>query len=165
MPINIEAIVTDKGREALLKSWGQFVVFSEMTTFKVGEGGWEDTAGGRVPRDPTDEGTFANRGPTLTDLDCISNPSDYPSDSRGNFSKGLTSGDFAVSGNTILEITCYLAMADFNDDGNGNFPEIYEVGVFDAGGDMVAYGTCPVVEKNPAVDRTFVIKISALRSS
>lgn len=164
MPVNIEAVVTDVGRLRLLQGWGQVTTLADVTDFKVGEGGWEATPSGREPRDPTDEGPSANRGPTLTDLDCITNAGDYPADSLGNFTKALGPGDFAITGNSTLTATCLLDFGEFNDDGNGNFPEIYEVGIFDSAGDMVAYGTCPKVEKNPGVQRTFLVKINANRS-
>lgn len=164
MPVNIEAVVTDIGRQRLMEGWGQTTALDFIVQFKVGEGGWEDTPGGRVPRDPTDEGPSANRGPTLTDLDCLVNPSDYPVDSRGNFPKALALIDFAFTGNTTLAATCFLDFAEFNDDGHGNFPEMYEIGLFNVSGEMVAYGTFPRVEKNPGVQRTFLVKINADRS-
>jgi hypothetical protein len=164
MPLNIEAVVTDIGRQRLLEGWGQTTALDFITSFKVGEGGWENTPGGQVPRDPTDEGPSANRGPTLTDLDCIVNPSDYPVDSRATFSKALALVNFAFTGNTTLEATCYLDFGEFNNDGYGNFPEMYEIGLFNSSAEMVAYGTFPRVEKNPGVSRTFTVKINADRS-
>ena len=164
MPVNIEAVVTDIGRQRLLEGWGQTTALGFITSFKVGEGGWEDTPGGRVPRDPTDEGPGADRGPTLTDHDCVLNPSDYPVDSRGNFSKALVLVNFAFTSNTTLVATCFLDFGEFNDDGLGNFPEMYEIGLFNVSAEMVAYGTFPVVEKNPGVSRTLTVKISANRS-
>jgi len=164
MPTDIEAVVTDIGRLRLLQGWGQTTPLTYITDFKVGEGGWESTPAGQVPRDPTDPGPSNNRGPTLSDLDCIANPSDYPADSRGNFTKALAPGDFAFTGNTTMEVTCFLDFAEFNDDGSGNFPEMYEIGLFNSAGSMVAYGTFPVVEKNPGVQRTFTVKINADRS-
>ena len=164
MPLNIEAVVTDIGRQRLMEGWGQTTPLTYITSFKVGEGGWEDTPGGRVPRDPKEEGPGANRGPTLTDLDCIDNPTDYPADSVGNFPKALGGGDLALTGNTSLAATCFLDFLEFNDDGSGNFPEIYEIGLFNSANEMVAYGTCPRVEKNPGVQRTFTVKINADRS-
>jgi len=164
MPVNIEAVVTDIGRQRLMEGLGQTTALDFITSFKVGEGGWEDTPGGRVPRDPTDEGPSANRGPTLGDLDCLTNPSDYPVDSRGNFSKALALVNFAFTANTTLEATCFLNFGEFNDDGHGNFPEMYEIGLFNVSAEMVAYGTFPRVEKNPGVSRTFTVKINADRS-
>lgn len=163
MPVNIVAVVTDIGRQRLLEGWGQAGPLTSITSFKVGEGGWEDVAAGRVPRDPTDPGPSNNRGPTLTDLDSIVNPGDYPTET-GDFTKALGPGDFAFTGNTTLEATCFLDFGEFNDDGWGNFPEIYEIGLFNSAGEMVAYGTCPRVEKNPGVSRTFTVKVNANRS-
>lgn len=147
-----------------MEGWGQTTALTFITSFKVGEGGWENTPGGQARRDPTDPGPANTRGPTLTDLDCIVNPADYPVDSRGNFSKGLALVNFAFTGNTTLEATCFLDFGEFNDDGHGNFPEMYEIGLFNSASEMVAYGTFPVVEKNPGVSRTFLVKINADRS-
>lgn len=164
MPVNIEAVVTDIGRQRLLEGWGQTTALGFITSFKVGEGGWENTPGGVAPRDPTDEGPAANRGPVLSDLDCIENDADYPVDSRAYFSKALALVNFAFTGNTTLEATCFLDFGEFNDDGYGNFPDMYEIGLFNVAGEMVCYGTFPVVEKNPGVSRTFIVKINANRS-
>lgn len=164
MPLNIEAVVTDIGRQRLLEGWGQTTALDFITDFKVGEGGWETTPGGQVPRDPTDVGPSATRGPTLTDLDCVINSADYPVDSRATFSKALALVDFAFTGNTTLEATCFLDFGEFNNDGYGNFPEMYEIGLFNSSAEMVAYGTFPRVEKNPGVSRTLTVKISADRS-
>jgi len=164
MPIDIEGVVTDIGRQRLMEGWGQTTPLTYITDFKVGEGGWESTASGYVPRDPTDPGTGNNRGPTLTDLDCIVNAADYPPDSRGNFSKGLALVNFAFTGNTILEATCFIDFLEFIDDGNGNFPEMYEIGLFNSASEMVVYGTFPRVEKTGAASRTFVVKVRANRS-
>lgn len=164
MPTNIEAIVTDIGRQRLLEGWGQVLALTSITQFKVGEGGWETTPSGSTPRDPTDEGLLANRGPTLVDLDCIANPGDYPADSVGNFTKALAPGDIVLSANTTLTATCVLLAGEFNNDGFGNAPEIYEIGLFNSAGEMVAYGTFPVVTKTPAGPKTLVVRINANRS-
>jgi hypothetical protein len=163
MPVNIVAVVTDIGRQRLLDGWGQVTALTSITSFKVGEGGWEQTPAGRVPRDPTDPGPTNSRGPTLTDLDAISNPADYPADSLGTFQKALVSVDFSITGNSTLEVTCVVAVGDFIDDGNGNTPEIYEIGLFNSAGEMVAYGTYPVVLTVPGPN-TFTVKILAERS-
>jgi hypothetical protein len=173
MPTNITAMVTDQARAYMLGLFGSVgpsssLVFSKIVFFKVGEGGWIDTAIGRVPRDPTDPGPLNNRGPLLTDLDAIQNPSDYPQDSRATFTKALVAPtDFALTGNSTLVTTCTLDFGDFNDDGNGNFPEIYEIGLFADttifGTILMAYGTFPRVKKDPSVSRTFVVRIAAER--
>lgn len=160
MPTNIEAVVTDIGRQRLMEGWGQTTTLTDITSFKVGEGGWEDTSAGRVPRDPTDEGPAANRGPVLTDLDCIENSGDYPATSQDYHSKALAGIDFAYSGNTVLEVTCFLDFAE----PPAVTLDLYEVGLFNSASEMVAYGTFPLVEKNPAVQRTFTVKINASRS-
>lgn len=164
MPTNIVAVVTDIGRQRILEGLVTAgTALETIDSFKVGEGGWIQTSGGRVPRDPTDPTSALNRGPTLTDLDVISNSGSYPADSQATFSKALANPDFAVSGNTTLKVTCFLDFGEFNNDGFGNDPEIYEIGIFNTSGEMVAYGTCPLVTKNVAVSRTFVVRIKAER--
>lgn len=160
MPTNIEAIVTDLGRLRLMEGWGQVAALEFITSFRVGEGGWENTPGGQVPRDPTDPGAGNNRGPTLVELDCQANPSDYPVTSRDVYVKALNPVDFTVTGNTTLEVTCFLNFAE----PPASTLELYEIGLFNASGKMVAYGTFPRVQKDPGVQRTFTVKINADRS-
>jgi hypothetical protein len=162
MPVVLDAVITDVGRLKLLSDGWRDGALAPIIDFKVGEGGWVDTLGGRVRRDPTDPGPGNNRGPTLTDLDAIANPGDYPADSQATFTKALGPLDFVVSGNTTLTVTCGLTALEFNNDGFGNPPEIYELGLFDSAGDMVAYGTCPVAIKVP-VPLTFLVQINAER--
>lgn len=111
-----------------------------IATFKVGEGGWQDTPSGRQPRVPD---------PTLTDLDCIVNPSRYPADSQATFSKALGGGDITWTSPGTIACSCVLAMGDFNNDGFGNFPEIWEIGIF-VGATMIGYATFPMETKTPA---------------
>jgi hypothetical protein len=164
MTVTLDAIVTDAGRLALLSDGLKDGALAPLASFKVGEGGWVNTLAGKTRRDPTDPGPAANRGPTLTTLDVLANPADYPADSQATFSKALVPGDVVISGNTTLTVTCALTALEFNDDGFGNNPEIYEVGVFDSGGVMILYGTCPVVVKTPAGPKTFVMTLNAERS-
>lgn len=112
-----------------------------IDSFKVGEGGWILTPSGQVPRVPD---------PTLTDLDCIVNPTRYGATSIANFQKALVLVDFTWTSPGTVEALCLLDFGDFNNDGFGNFPEIYEIGLF-IGPIMVAYGTFPVEIKSPAV--------------
>jgi hypothetical protein len=131
----ITAVVTDDGLEYLPQMWAGLVTFKIIDEFKVGEGGWVETSGGRVPRTPD---------PTLQDLDIIENPGRYPADSVGTFTKAVT-GFTWNSGTKTLDIECLVDFGEFNDDGNGNNPEIYEIGIYSdhptAGKIMVAYGT------------------------
>lgn len=131
----------------------------KVDSFKVGEGGWITTAGGVVPRTPD---------ATLTDLDCIENPSRYGANSDGVFVKALTSGvDTSLVVTTSLvtfSATCTLEMAEFNDDGNGDFPEIWEIALFGShpitlSTFMIAYGTFAMQQKTPAGAITNIVKI------
>lgn len=142
----IELVITDDALTYLPQMWSGLVPFKLIDEFKVGEGGWITTVGGPVPRTP--DGTFQ-------DLDVFENPSRYPSDSLGTFSKALTPTEMSYDvPSKTLTVTCALDFGDFNDDGNGNAPEIYEIGLFSdhpsSGRIMVAYGTYPLITKTPA---------------
>lgn len=152
----IQAVVTDIARENLLRLWGGLSTFTlAIDQFKVGEGGWESTPGGIVTRTPDS---------SLTDLDVIVNPSRYPSDSLGNFSKSLTPTEMTFTSPATLEVYCLLDFGDFNDDGNGNDPEIWEIGLFSdapsGGRMMVAYGTFAMQQKNIGFQRPNTVKIT-----
>jgi hypothetical protein len=120
-----------------------------ISTFKVGEGGWQLTAAGKVPRTPN---------PALTDLDCIVNPGLYPADSQAFFQKALGLADIVWVGPGTISCTCVLDFAEFNDDGFGNFPEIYEIGIF-VGATMIGYATFPVEIKTPAVELPNIVTL------
>lgn len=141
---NISLVVTDDALTFLPQMWAGLATFREIDEFKVGEGGWITTSGGTVPRDPD---------PTLTDLDAIVNPSRYPSDSVGTFTKSLAGAGISYdNGTKTLIVPCALDFGEFNDDGFGNSPQIYEIGLFSlhptSGRIMVAYGTFPEVAKH-----------------
>ena len=162
MPTVIQAIIPNAAIDALLQQYGGLgSPFAAIDSFKVGEGGYELTASGKVPRDPTDPGALGARGPFLTDLDAIQNPSDYPVET-GTFQKALVSpSDFNFDAVTrTLEVTCLLDFGEFNDDGFGNAPEIYEIGLF-AGTLMVAYGTMTQQVKTPGVQIPNIVRITA----
>jgi len=147
---------TNAALEIASKAWGGIVPFPVIDEFRVGEGGWELTSAGQVPRTPD---------PTLTTLDCVANPGRYPSDSVATFSKALAAPQFSWSGN-VLSVACTLDFGEFNDDGFGNDPEIYELGLFGPntltgmGQIMLAYCTFPVQVKNVAVTFPNVVRLA-----
>lgn len=162
MPTVIQAIIPNAAIDALLQQYGGLgSPFAAIDSFKVGEGGYEITDSGNLPRDPTEGGALETRGAFLTDLDVIQNASDYPA-SSGSFQKALASpADFNFDVPTrTLEVTCLLDFGEFNDDGFGNPPEIYEIGLF-AGTLMVAYGTMTVQVKTPGVQIPNIVRITA----
>lgn len=160
MPTVINAIITNAALDNILQSWANTATFNDIDTFKVGEGGYITTAAGQVPRDPTDPGPTLVRGPYLTDLDAIQNPSDYPTET-GTFQKALNPGDFNyISATKTLEVACLLDFGEFNDDGFGNAPEIYEIGLF-AGSLLVAYGTMTQQVKTVADQIPNIVRVTA----
>lgn len=151
----IVATVTNAAREYWPKMFGGLATFRPVIRFKVGEGGWIDSPGGAIPRTPD---------PTLTDLDCIVNPTRYPLDSRASFSKLLAGGDLTFVSPSTLRVACPLTALEFNDDGFGNNPEIWEIGLFSldqpgTGLMMVAYGTFVKETKTP-VPLNNVVKVT-----
>jgi hypothetical protein len=150
----IMATVTNAAREYWPKMFGGLATFRPIIKFKVGEGGWIDSSGGAIPRTPD---------PTLTDLDCIQNPSRYPVDSRAYFEKALVGGDITFVSPSTLRVEVGLTALEFNDDGLGNSPEIWEIGLYSldqpgTGLTMVAYGTFQKEIKTP-VSLTNVVRI------
>lgn len=142
-----------------------------ISHFMVGEGGWVDPGGGKVPRTP-DTTLRRLSAPLIQDLDAAIDPTRpgidqrYPSDSLATFSKVLGPGDMSFTGTSTLRIECLLDFADFNDDGFANSPEIYEIGIFmdhptEAGESlMVAYGTFPVQVKDSGTQLLNIVNIT-----
>lgn len=112
-------------------------------TFKIGEGGWVDVGGVPTPRTPD---------PSLSDIDCVENPTRYPVDSRFSFTKALISGRVTVDANEVT-INCIVDTSEANNDGFDNAPEFWELGVFDGEGDMMLYGT---FSAQPKTDRVLL---------
>lgn len=146
----IVATLTNQGLQAVTQTWGGASVMDNIDEFKIGEGGWEEVVAGKVPRTPD---------PTLTDLDVIENPTRYPVNRRGSFSKVLTVGEISYPANGQVEADCVVDFAEFNDNGDGLSPELYEIGLF-ANGLMVAYGTFEKQDKNPGVSIPNAVKIA-----
>ena len=146
----VTATLTNTALGLLPQVMGGLAPLPAIDSFKVGEGGWLLTPSGVVPRTPD---------ATLTDLDCIVNPTRYPLDSVATFSKALVGGDIVFIAPGTLEVTCLLDFGDFNNDGFGNNPEIYEIGLF-AGTTMMAYGTFQQQVKTPGNQLPNTIRIT-----
>lgn len=103
--------------------------------FKVGEGGWIDTVGGRQAR-PPDPAIRRLAAPTIQDLDAVVDGTRaapdqrYPALGRTTFTKNLSSGDFSALSANVIQVTCRLEMGDFNVSDSGGSPEIWELGLF-----------------------------------
>jgi len=151
MSVTIPAVVTDVGRAKWPKILMGQVPFSGIAAFRVGEGGWIDPGTGAVRRMPD---------ATLTNLDCIVNPSRYPVTGRAWAEFAVGAGDFTFVAPSSAKVRCFLDFGDFNDDGFGNFPEIWEIAIFDSDGDMLAYGTFPKQIKDPTKEIENFVSIS-----
>lgn len=141
--------ITDAALLKYPREQGGLQVFKAVSYFKVGEGGWVDPGTGKVRRTPD---------PTLTDLDCIVNPSRYPVDSRFTFQKTLQPNVDMVIDAGALKMTCTLAQLEANDDGLGNNPEFWEIGIFDEDDVMLIYATMPEQIKSNAGAITDIIR-------
>ncbi len=154
----IDAVVTDAGKQKLIQVWGGLVAFDAITKFRIGEGGWEahPITAARTPRTPDS---------TLLDLDIVTDAGRSAPNKRymlgvgenhGYFEKALLPGDFSFTAPGTLEISCALTGLEYNlentgvliyDDGGPYvIPSMYEIGLFDAANVMVAYGTFPKQE-------------------
>ncbi len=104
-----------------------------ITHFIYGEGGWIDSSGGRVRRLPVT--SLRDEGTSLHEIDAIVDASRttdvrYPANSRGFFSKNLTSANFTYVAPYTIEIECTLDAGEFNNDGFGNNPQLWEIGLY-----------------------------------
>jgi hypothetical protein len=106
-----------------------------IKVFKVGEGGWIDTLGGRQAR-PPDPDLRRATAPFIQDLDAVVDSTRdvanqrYPALGRTSFTKNLVSGDFSVVSPNVIQVTCRLDMGDFNVSDSGGSPEIWELALF-----------------------------------
>ncbi len=147
---DIVGVLSDAAKPLILDWIGGLAVVSEISYFKVGEGGWIDPGSGAVPRDPDS---------ALTDLDVIINPGSYPAEGDATFQKSFIGGDITKDSDTTLSCKCLLDTTEFNDDGYGNFPELWEIGVFNTDNVMIGYGTYPIFIKNGGVQFLRYVKI------
>jgi len=141
----IIGVVTDVARALFPQQLQGTVGFNAVSYFKIGEGGWIDPGGGKVPRTPD---------ATLTDLDAIIDAGRVPSaqrysaDSRAVFQKAFVGSDLVYIAPTTLRCRCFLDFGEFNDDGFGNSPELWEIALYDAADNMLVYGTFPLQLKD-----------------
>jgi hypothetical protein len=136
----VEAIVCDIFREKLARIYSDdpgLGAFSLPTTFKFGEGGWDDPGSGKEPLPPDS---------TLLDVTAgtgaFISPSDYI------FQKAFVPvSDFTFVAPARAQLRCFVDTGEANDDGHGNPPEFFELGIFDAAGNMLVYSTYPLEVK------------------
>ena len=127
-----------------------------ITSFAVGEGGYNVVAGNKVPKTP-----LASR----TDTEATLPPASGSTSATGlRFTKNFAAGDVTDDGAGTLTAVVRLDAAEANLDNNskltGNFggdPELFEVVLFDFTGAPVAYCTYDEIVKIPG--RTVEIQI------
>jgi len=120
-----------------------------ISYFKIGEGGWQILNGAQVMRTPD---------PNLSDLDCIENPSRYPSDSLVWYQKSITEADITHSEDGEITLACELDVGEGNDFNDIDPPEYWEIGVFTDEDVMMYYGTFSKFSK--ISDRVFHLDLA-----
>lgn len=105
---------------------------------KFGEGGWEQTLAGKVPKDPR----LHTGGDNGNDIEADGSP--------GNtfFQKDFLSSDVSRQVDGAIRYDCKLDFGEGNDNGFGDDPGYFEIGLFDQFDNLIAYGTFPEETKN-----------------
>lgn len=136
-----KAVFTDIGREKIAEflekyptendGWVDDHSYRIFNYTKWGEGGFVDSGGTDIPRDPS---LFTGN----TDLEVVQNPGTYSPYTAvsGYFQIDLSAEVAFSSGTVTLTVTAKLESSEFNDDGGGDNPRLFEVGVFDNAGDI-----------------------------
>lgn len=140
----ITGVITDAGRAALAKSFGQVGGFPNSfgSYFKYGEGGYIQEVGGRVPKDPD---------PSLTNIEATGAPGDF------FFQKSFIASDLVFIAPSSIQLRCLLETTEANDNGLAESPRFFEIGVFDDNDNMIAYATFDEQTKNASKQlKTFV---------
>jgi len=164
MPVAVIGVVTTTAREKWARTDVHLDTHPQLKFFRFGMGGWEDS-GGRVlvPRTPD---------PTLTDLDCIINPSRYPGAAELRFVwdswldyvspnlQRFQGGDLWYEIPRTAVARCLINFDESNDRGDGEAPEFWEMGIFDEDGDMVVYATFPKETKTEDVELEKEVRIT-----
>lgn len=135
-----DTVITDAGIDLLRRAIRDDGTLP-IAYFKVGEGGWEDD-GGQVQRDPD---------PELTDLDCVENSGNYPSDSLFTFTKSIAPSRITYPAEGQVSIECLVDINEANDDGFGDPPEFWELGIFSTDGTMISHTTFTMAPKSDLV--------------
>ena len=131
------SIITDAGLEWFATSWEDSASLPgsgvpDIVECRFGEGGYEVIDGVPVPRTPD---------PTLTNLDCVENPTRYAPNSRYVYAIAPLPPGSVTRAGSVVTVVCELALGDANNDGFGNSPEFWEACLFNSEGVMVAYRT------------------------
>lgn len=145
----IQAIVTNKGREMLAKSFGGVsggYDWSYGSYFRIGTGGYIDNGLILEPVTPD---------PSLTELQATTS-------GIFEYKKTIQPADILFVGPSTIQFRCFLDLLEANgnpldeadtlapEDGpkqsgslGGNPPTFFELGIFDFNSNMIAYGTFP----------------------
>lgn len=131
----LQGVLTNKGRDTLAGSFAHVggEPLSYAVYFKIGEGGYQETPAGNVPKPPD---------PAKLDIEATGTP--------GNmwFRKDFLPGDIQKVGEGRRQFRCRLTADEANDDGTGAAPKFYELGIFDNNDVLICYATFDEQTKN-----------------
>lgn len=135
----VQVVMQDAFRTRLMNIYqvyaGGSSIWSGLSYFRIGEGGWTNTPQGRQPVDPDK---------TLTNITAPSFPAP---DSNYFFQKSFIAADLVAIPPQQLRVRCFVDVGEANLDNAGNPPSFFEIGIFDANNTMVAYSTFPMEVK------------------
>lgn len=133
----IEGIFTDSGKVEIRNSIAGSLIGSPHTRivkYKIGEGGFINTAGGRLPNDP-----LSREGENDIEADGVS---------LYFFEKSFAPADISINVDGSIRFDVSVEYAEANDNGSGDDPTFFEVGLFDQDDNMIVYATFPEETKN-----------------
>ena len=133
----IEGIFTDEGKRQIRNSLAGSLIgapHTKIVKFKIGEGGFVTTAGGKLPNDP-----LSREGENDIEADGTS---------LFFFEKEFVPTDIDINVDGSIRFDVVIEYADANDNGTGDDPSFFEIGLFDQNDNMIVYGTFPEETKN-----------------
>lgn len=134
----IEGIFTDEGKVQIRNSIAGSLIgapHTRIVKFKIGEGGFVTTAGGRLPNDP-----LSREGENDIEAN-ITNGLYF-------FEKAFTPTDISINPDGSIRFDVVVEYAEANDNGTGDDPTFFEIGLFDQDDNMIVYATFPEETKN-----------------
>lgn len=153
MAITIQAVMTNKGREVLAKSFGGSLgSFSWCygKYFKIGTSAYQVVNGDQVPKSPD---------AALTNIES-------QGASKFWYKKSFVAADILYISPSSIQFRCFLDLAQANGNSSqeadtavtadgpknsaslsGETPSFFEIGIFDNSDNMIAYGTFPEESK------------------
>lgn len=133
----LQGVFTDEGKRQIRNSLAGSLIgapHTRLVKYKIGEGGFVTTAGGRVPNDP-----FAREGENDIEADGAS---------LYFFEKNFGAGDISINPDGSIRFDVIVEYEEANDNGTGDDPSFFEIGLFDQDDNLIVYATFPEETKN-----------------